>query len=62
MEMALGADDSGAQLYLATKLAQFRARALNSLDAAGSAQPAKDQLAELICSLVPTYESIPNFG
>lgn len=61
-EMALGADDRGAQLYLATKLAQFRALALNSLDAAGAAQPAKGQLAELICSLVPAYESIPNYG
>ena len=61
-EMALGADDGGAQLYLATKLAQFRARALDSLDAAGGAQPAKDQLAELICSLVPEFEAIPNYG
>jgi len=62
MEMALGADDSGAQLYLATKLAQFRARALNSLDATGGAQPAKDQLAHLICSLVPEFEAIPDYG
>lgn len=61
-EMALGADDGGAQLYLATKLAQFRARALNSLEAAGGAQPAKDQLAELICALVPEHEAIPNYG
>ncbi len=61
-EMALGKDDGGAQLYLATKLAQFRARALNSLDAAGGAQPAKDQLAELVCSLVPEFEAIPNYG
>jgi len=62
MEMALGADDSGVRLYLATKLAQFRARALESLHAAGGAQPAKDQLAELICSLVPELEPIPNYG
>jgi hypothetical protein len=60
--MALGADVSGALLYLATKLAQFRARALDSLDAAGGAQPAKNQLAELICSLVPSFEAIPNYG
>ncbi len=52
----------GAPLYLATKLAHFRARALDSLDAAGAAQPAKDQLAELICSLVPTFEALPNHG
>ncbi len=62
MEMALEADDSGAQLYLATKLAQFRARALSSLDAAGGAQPARDLLAELICSLVPEFEAIPAYG
>jgi len=62
MEMALGADDGGAELYLATKLAQFRARALHSLDAAGGAQPAKGQLAELISALVPEFEAIPNYG
>ncbi len=62
MEMALGANDPGAQLYLAAKLAQFRARALDSLEAAGGAQPAKDQLAELIRSLVPEFEAIPNYG
>ena len=61
-EMALGADDSGAQLYLATKISIFRARALNSLDAAGGAQPAKGQLEELIRSLVPEFEAIPNYG
>jgi hypothetical protein len=62
MEMALGANDPGAQLYLAAKLAQFRARALDSLEAAGGAQPAKDQLAGLIRSLVPEFEAIPNYG
>lgn len=54
--------DGGAELYLLTKLAQFRARALNSLDAAGAAQPAKDQLADIICSLVPQLEAIPQYG
>jgi len=61
-EMALGADDDGAQLYLATKLAQFRARALDSLEAASGDQPAKGQLAKLVCSLVPEFEAIPNYG
>ena len=62
MEMASGADDSGVHLYLATKLALFRARALEALDAAGAAQPAKDQLTGLIRSLVPAFEAIPHHG
>lgn len=60
--IAKGRSVHAAQLYLATKQAQFRSRALAALESAGSAQPARDQLADLVCSLVPQFDSIPRPG
>jgi hypothetical protein len=57
-----GRDERSVQLYLATKLALFRARALEALEAAEAAQPARDQLADFVSALVPQSESIPNYG
>jgi geranylgeranyl pyrophosphate synthase len=54
--------DRGAALYLATKLEQFQAKAVESLDGAGAEPASTQELVSLILSLVSTVESAPLQG